>query len=74
MPYYTAKLALGGPRRRAGPLVVAPRRRYQYCPGPPDGGWLSAVSVSHSKSVSLAFLYGRAGSLTAQNGGFRPGQ
>ena len=38
-------------------------------------GRLSALSsVSHSKSVLYGALYGRAGRLTAQNGGFRPGQ
>ena len=35
---------------------------------------LSALSVSHSKSICMALLYGRAGRLTAENGGFRPGQ
>jgi hypothetical protein len=39
-----------------------------YRPGPP--GRSSTLSVFHSKSV----FYGRAGRLTATNGGFRPGQ
>jgi hypothetical protein len=37
-------------------------------------GRLSALSVSHSKSFFMALLYGRAGRLTAQNGGLRRGQ
>jgi hypothetical protein len=35
---------------------------------------LSALSVPHSTFFCAALLYGRAGRLTAQNGGFRPGQ
>ena len=34
---------------------------------------LSGLSVFHSKSVCMALLYGRAGRLTDQTGGFRPG-
>jgi hypothetical protein len=39
-------------------------------------GRLSGLSISHSKSVlyGASAMYGRAGRLTAQNGGFRPGQ
>jgi hypothetical protein len=43
-----------------------------HCPGPP--GHVSALSVFHSKSICMGLLYGRAGRLTAENGGFRPGQ
>jgi hypothetical protein len=39
-----------------------------YCPGPP--GRLSGRSVFHSKSVWMGLVYGRAGCLTAKNGGF----
>jgi hypothetical protein len=35
---------------------------------------LSALSVAHRKSAVYGALYGRAGCLTSQNGGFRPGQ
>ena len=46
-------------------------------PGPP--GVVNALSVSHSRSLfyalfCMALLYARAGRLTSQNGGFRPGQ
>jgi hypothetical protein len=37
-------------------------------------GRLSALSVFHSYRFCMVLLYGRAGRLTAQNGGFRPGQ
>jgi hypothetical protein len=41
--------------------------------GPSRPGRLSALRVSHSKSSLYGVLYGRAGRLTAQNGGLRPG-
>ena len=38
-------------------------------------GRVSGLCISHSKNtLSAAFLYGRAGRLTAPFGGFRPGQ
>ena len=43
--------------------------------GPGPLGWLSAPSVFLCKPVFYgAFVSGRAGRLTAENGGFRPGQ
>ena len=41
------------------------------CPGLP--GRLNALSVCIANRFSLALLYGRAGCLTARNGGFRAG-
>jgi hypothetical protein len=37
-------------------------------------GRLSGLSISHSNRCCVALLYFRAGRLTVQNGGFRPGQ
>ena len=60
----------GGRRRRPGARDVGRRlRQLSGCPGRS-----SALSVFHSKSTSMALLYGRAGRLSCKNGGFRPGQ
>ena len=37
-------------------------------------GRLSAIAFSCVNRFCMGFLYGRAGRLTAENGGFRPGQ
>ena len=42
-------------------------------PGPPWGGY-APLAFPIENQFCVAFLYGRAGRLTPQNGGFRPGQ
>jgi hypothetical protein len=43
-------------------------------PGPPGAVKRPHAAFSDINRVSMALLYGRAGRLTAKNGGFRPGQ
>ena len=45
----------------------------QYCPGPPRGVQAPSA-LSDVNRFSMVLLHGRAGRLTAKNGGFRPGQ
>ena len=42
-------------------------------PGPPGGGW-AAFAFPIGNRFCVALLYGRAGRVTAQTGGLRPGQ
>jgi hypothetical protein len=70
-------LALGMlPELQAAARRVRARIRARTCPpGPP--GRLSVFSVSRSKSVcygTFVWAVGRAGRLTTNNVGFRPGQ
>jgi hypothetical protein len=66
LPQVQAALAPTGLFDQLDLVVVSPVRARP--------GQLGALSVSRSKSVwfCMALLYGRAGCLTAQNGGFRP--
>jgi hypothetical protein len=61
---------------RPGQSDEAPRREpHGLCThgtGPPER--LSAISISYVNWFCMGLLYGRAGRLTVENGGFRPGQ
>jgi hypothetical protein len=45
----------------------------QHGPGPP-GGVQTTFAFCIVNPICMALLHGRAGRLTAHNGGFRPGQ
>jgi hypothetical protein len=46
--------------------------KHSHCAGPARA--FSTFAFSYVNLFCMAFLYGRAGCLTAKNGGFRPGQ
>ena len=62
------------------PPALSPALHGRRCPLDParrqgrGGGVLAPVAFSYGDPFCMGLLYGRAGRLTPQNGGFRPGQ
>jgi hypothetical protein len=60
-------------RRRRAPPRTAGTGTWRPRSGPPRDGY-AALAFPYENPFCMRLLYGRAGRLTAQNGGFRPGQ